>query len=145
MKDGQSNQLNLTVVALVALVAIVGLVALVMNAASVKFATGSKLVTASDDNLAGQASAKASSKTTFKYVDIDKTDSVFTFVVQSGPAAGSVYQVVFDANGAGNLISSGHSYAVQLVSLDGTTIRVDTNADGVFDRNVELDGYFQTK
>ena len=46
-KDEQSNQLNLTVVALVALVAIVGLVALVMNAASVKVATGSQLASAS--------------------------------------------------------------------------------------------------
>jgi hypothetical protein len=56
-KDEGSNQLNLTVVALVALVAIVGLVALVMNAASVKqLATGSKVVSAADtttQNIAG--------------------------------------------------------------------------------------------
>ncbi|HIH24634.1 TPA: hypothetical protein HA251_06390 [Candidatus Woesearchaeota archaeon] len=47
-KNDASNQLNLTVVALVALVAIVGLVALVMNAAGVKtqIATGNQLASA---------------------------------------------------------------------------------------------------
>lgn len=58
-KDDQSSQLNLTVVALVALVAIVGLVALVMNAASIakmpKFATGSEVVSAEEQNVAGDA------------------------------------------------------------------------------------------
>lgn len=64
-KNEASNQLNLTVVALVALVAIVGLVALVMNAASVKtqIATGSQLASAEPSaaeiaqaqNLAGSA------------------------------------------------------------------------------------------
>ena len=45
--DGQSSQLNLTVVALVALVAIVGLVALVLNTASLaKISTGSQVVSA---------------------------------------------------------------------------------------------------
>ena len=54
-EEQQSNQLNLTVVALVALVAIVGLVALVMNAASVKqLATGGQLASASS-NTAGEA------------------------------------------------------------------------------------------
>jgi hypothetical protein len=45
--DGQSSQLNLTVVALVALVAIVGLVALVLNTASLaKISTGAQVVSA---------------------------------------------------------------------------------------------------
>lgn len=63
-KDEQTNQLNLTVVALVALVAIVGLVALVMNAASFKtaqLATGSQLASAdnaANENVAGMMRAR---------------------------------------------------------------------------------------
>jgi hypothetical protein len=50
----ETNQLNLTVVALVALVAIVGLVALVMNAATVtNIATGSKAASAQSDGITG--------------------------------------------------------------------------------------------
>jgi len=62
-EEQQSNQLNLTVVALVALVAIVGLVALVMNAASVKqLATGGQLALGSqlasaEQNTAGDVSS----------------------------------------------------------------------------------------
>jgi hypothetical protein len=51
--EGQSNQLNLTVVALVALVAIVGLVALVLYTANV--ATGPKLAYAGDESSIGAA------------------------------------------------------------------------------------------
>ena len=50
--DGQGNQLNLTVVALVALVAIVGLVALVLNTASLaKISTGGTLASAQDGGI----------------------------------------------------------------------------------------------
>ncbi len=53
--ESKSNQLNLTVVALVALVAIVGLVALVMNAASIgklaqSVSTGSQMASAQPES-----------------------------------------------------------------------------------------------
>ncbi len=154
-EDGQSSQLNLTVVALVALVAIVGLVALVLNTAGLaQISTGGTPVYAVDDsvladegNVAGQASRGPINTVSFTYQGFNPDNRVLLFVKT---ASGTPYYVALSGSGSGALVHGGSSYGVQAtlsVNASNSTmaglVRIDADADGTLETKLRPGGSFQ--
>jgi len=107
--DGQSSQLNLTVVALVALVAIVGLVALVLNTASLaKISTGGTPVYAAGEedllNVVGAAGSACAgwAENLCKGRTGRNCKEYYTSLCQGGSSDGSGW-----GSGSGGRVSSG--------------------------------------
>ncbi len=154
--DGQSSQLNLTVVALVALVAIVGLVALVLNTAGLaQISTGGTPVYVADTyvpsadggNVAGQASKGPINTAFFTYEGFNPDNRAVLFV---NTASSTPYYVALNPSGSGTFVYGGVGYGVQAAlgrnETNATTVglvRIDADADGTFETKLRLGGSFQ--